>query len=79
VVWPAGEGADLAGLLDQHAIDGFASDGFLAVDCLFDGETVAGLRAELDALRAQPCLPKRNGRCSSRTARKSDRFSTSTS
>jgi ectoine hydroxylase len=56
VVWAEPGGPYHKSPLDRPAVDGFACDGFLAVDRLLDGDVVADLRAELDVLRADPML-----------------------
>jgi ectoine hydroxylase len=56
VVWAMPGGPYHQGPLNQQAVDGFAADGFLAVDPLLEADVVADLHAELDALRADPVL-----------------------
>ncbi|KAA8967735.1 ectoine hydroxylase [Mycobacterium sp.] len=56
VVWAAPDSPHHQGPLTQQALNSFAADGFLAVDCLLAGDVVADLRTELDALRADPVL-----------------------
>jgi ectoine hydroxylase len=78
VVWAAPDGSYHQGPLDRQAVDGFASDGFLAVDRLLDADVVADLRAELDALRADPVLADDERSVASPIAVRSVRSSRST-
>jgi ectoine hydroxylase len=56
VVWAPRGGLGVSGPLGRQALEDFDAHGFLAVDTLLDDDVVADLRAELDALRADPVL-----------------------